>query len=222
MSITEYFGDWLNIIPEKMLNKYRNMLMQATLNGIPIEPNAFKTFRCFKETKPENVKIVLLGQDPYFDGRATGLAFANEINESVESLSPSLQVIKDSVLSLANSNELPKFDPSLVGWAKQGILLLNSALSVRRGCPGSHAEAWRPFIERVITGISAETNCCFVLLGKAAWTFKDCIFESDRGVFMEYHPAYYARNKAKMPNTIWKNMLDYVKRNYNTELKLYD
>ena len=214
------FGEWMKFIDEDMLLKYRNMLMQCTLNNVPIEPSPEKVFRCFKRTKAEDLKVVILGQDPYFDGSATGLAFANAADRKV--LSPSLKVIKDSVLSLVDSKESPIFDSTLEGWAKQGILLLNSALTVRRGEPGSHMKAWRPFIERLLVAISGKTNACFLLFGKTAWSFKDCIFDNDRGVFMEYHPAYYARNNTPMPNTIWKNMLEYVQKHYEVSLRLYE
>lgn len=216
----EVFGKWMDFIDESMLLRYRNMLMQCTLNNIPIEPSPERVFSCFKHTKAENLKVVILGQDPYFDGSATGLAFANNADKKV--LSPSLKVIKDSVLSLVDSKESPIFDPTLESWAKQGILLLNSALTVRRGEPGSHMKAWKPFIERLLVAISGKTNACFLLFGKTAWSFKDCIFENDRGVFMEYHPAYYARNNIPMPDTIWKNMLNYVQENYGVSLKLYE
>ena len=216
----EVFGKWMDFIDESMLLRYRNMLLQCTLNNVPIEPSPERVFSCFKHTKAEDLKVVILGQDPYFDGSATGLAFANTADRKV--LSPSLKVIKDSVLSLANSEENPKFDQTLKSWAEQGILLLNSALTVRRGEPGSHMKAWRPFIERLLVAISGKTNACFLLFGKTAWAFKDCIFENDRGVFMEYHPAYYARNNTPMPNTVWKNMLEYVQKNYEVNLKLYE
>lgn len=216
----EVFGKWMDFIDENMLLRYRNMLMQCTLNNVPIEPSPERVFSCFKHTKAENLKVVILGQDPYFDGSATGLAFANTADRKV--LSPSLKVIKDSVLSLVDSEENPKFDQTLESWAEQGILLLNSALTVRRGEPGSHMKAWRPFIERLLVAISGNTNACFLLFGKTAWTFKDCIFDNDRGVFMEYHPAYYARNNTPMPNTVWKNMLEYVQENFKVSLKLYE
>lgn len=216
----EVFGKWMDFIDESILLRYRNMLMQCTLNNVPIEPSPEKVFSCFKRTKVEDLKVVILGQDPYFDGSATGLAFANTADRKV--LSPSLKVIKDSVLSLVDSKESPIFDSTLESWAEQGILLLNSALTVRRGEPGSHMKAWKPFIERLLVAISGKTNACFLLFGKTAWSFKDCIFDNDRGVFMEYHPAYYARNNTTMPNTIWKNMLEYVQENYGVSLKLYE
>ena len=197
--------------------------MDATLQGTPIEPCPEKVLHCFRNLQPNDVKVVLLGQDPYSDGNATGLAFANDpTKEGFKKLSPSLQVIKDSVLSLTDSKDLPIFDPTLERWAEQGILLLNSALTVRRGVPGSHMDAWKPLIERVLVALSGETNACFLLFGKAAWSFKDCIFDNTRGVFMEYHPAYYARNNMPMPNTIWKNTIDYVQENFGVKLRLYD
>ena len=165
--IEDVFGDWVSLIGKEMFLKYRNMLMDATLKNIPIEPDPARVFHALRTVQPKDVKAVILGQDPYFDGSATGLAFANAADRKV--LSPSLKVIKDSVLSLVDSKESPIFDSTLESWAEQGILLLNSALTVRRGEPGSHMKAWRPFIERLLVAISAQTNACFLLFGKIAW-----------------------------------------------------
>jgi len=218
----DVFGEWVPLIGEEYFTKYRNMLMQATVNGIPIEPNPALTFHCLRFLQPDDVKVVILGQDPYPDGKATGLAFANDIiQDAPELMSPSLRVIRESVLSLSKLEDFATFDPSLESWEKQGILLLNSALTVKRGEPGSHTLAWKPFIERLLVGISAHTNAYFLLFGKTAWSFKDCIFDNARGVAMEYHPAYYARNNIPMPNACWKEMLRYVEENFGTTLHLY-
>jgi uracil-DNA glycosylase len=219
----EVFGKWMDFIDESMLLRYRNMLLQCTLNNVPIEPSPERVFSCFRHTKAEDLKVVILGQDPYFDGSATGIAFANDFTKTgIKKISPSLNVIMQSVISLSDNPKSVIFDPTLESWAKQGILLLNSALTVRRGEPGSHMKAWKPFIERLLVAISGKTNACFLLLGKTAWAFKDCIFDNGRGVFMEYHPAYYARNNTPMPNTVWKNMIGYVQENYGVTLKLYE
>ena len=218
--MNEAFKKWWAFLDDKQVLKYRKMLMDATLNGIPIEPDPAKVFHCFRVTPADELKVVILGQDPYPDGSATGLAFANPADKNP--ISPSLRVIKDSVLSLAKPEENPIFDQTLENWAKQGILLLNSALTVKRGQPGSHMLAWKPFIEKLLVSISAQTNACFLLFGKPAWEFKDCIFDKDRGVYMEYHPAYYARLSIPMPNIVWKQMLEYVQDNFGTSLKLYE
>ena len=223
MTIKEYFGDWLEHMDETQLENYRKMIMKVAASGIPVEPAPTKVFRCFRETDPHNIKAVILGQDPYSDGSATGLAFANNLNETgIKKISPSLNVIIKSVISLSDNPKNAIFDTTLESWANQGILLLNSALTVRKGAVGSHLDAWKPFIERLLVSISANTNACFLLFGKVAWEFKDCIFDNSRGVFMEYHPAYYARNNVPMPNTIWKNMIEYVQENFGTTLNLYE
>lgn len=217
-----YMLDWLNYMDSQRLEKYADALLQCKTGGIPIEPEpSYNTvFRCFSFFKPQDTKVVLLGQDPYPDGSATGLAFANRADKNP--ISQSLRVLKDSVLSLVDSKESPIFDQTLESWAKQGILLLNSALTVKRGQPGSHTEAWKPFIERLITGLSADTNCCFLLFGKQAWEFTNCIFDKERGVFYEYHPAYYSRCGKQMPGDIWKKMFDYVSEVFGTTIKLYE
>ena len=59
----EVFGKWMDFIDEDMLLRYRSMLMQCTLNNVPIEPSTEKVFHCFKSTKAEDLKVVVLGQD---------------------------------------------------------------------------------------------------------------------------------------------------------------
>ena len=59
----EVFGKWMDFIDEDMLLRYRSMLMQCTLNNVPIEPSPEKVFRCFKHTNAEDLKVVVLGQD---------------------------------------------------------------------------------------------------------------------------------------------------------------
>ena len=107
---TQTFGDWLPLIGDTLLLKYRKMLMDATLREIPIEPSPEKVFHCFRTLQPNDVKVVILGQDPYPDGKATGLAFANDsVQDAPELMSPSLKVIRESVLSLAKLEEFPIF-----------------------------------------------------------------------------------------------------------------
>lgn len=217
------FKEWMPLIGETNLLKYRKMLMDSVYRKIPIEPSPDKVFRCFERLQPNDVKVVILGQDPYPDGKATGLAFANDVSpDAPELMSPSLKVIRDSVLSLTDSKNLLTFDPTLESWEKQGVLLLNSALTVRAGEPGSHAAAWKPFIERLLVAFSAQSKACFLLFGKQAWSFKSCVFDHNVGVFEEYHPAYYARNAVQMPNTIWKNTINYLKETFDVDLKLYE
>lgn len=224
MTTEEYFGDWLDIIPKSNILTYTKMLMQAQLNGIPIEPkDGFGVFKAFNRTPLESCKAVILGQDPYFDGSATGLAFANDVErKDFSKVSPSLSVIKNSVISLAKSEDLINFDFSLESWAAQGILLLNSALTVRRGVPGSHTEAWKPFIKLVAKNLSTyKPRIFWILFGKQAWDFKEYI-NPKSPILMEYHPAFYARNNKEMSPNVWEKLIDYYQQEYNQDLLLYE
>ena len=220
----DYFGGWLEVIDKNLLQKYENMLMQAVVNGISFEPapeNVFKAFHCCPY---ENCCAVILGQDPYPQkGVATGIAFGNDLKKS-PSLSPSLGVILNSLTR--NSEDLPIFDTTLESWERQGILLLNSSLTVKTDKPGSHAEAWRPFIKSFVEKLSEKKPSLFwMLLGKQAWEFKKYIKGGNDGKFgnivTDYHPAFYARNNKVMPQSTWDKMIDHADVVFNRHLTLY-
>ena len=218
----DYFGKWLRVIPNALLLKYQNMLMQATLNGISFEPNGGKVFKAFKECHLDDCKAVLLFQDPYPQhGIATGIACANDKeSKDFKKVSPSLQVLKNSVLSFEGKKEDANFDLSLLSWEKQGILMLNSALTVQTDRPGSHSDAWKPFIAHTLWNLGLyKPNLFFGLFGRQAWDFERFLPKEAKVVY-EYHPAYYARNNASMPVKMWQELTDYCRETFNQELSL--
>lgn len=222
--IRKAFGGWTDILIEAGIAKYRKMLFTCELNNIPIEPASGKVFHCFKACPKEKLCWVILGQDPYpQEGVATGLAFGNDVTrDGFKDISPSLKVIRNSVLSLYDSDKNAIFDESLESWANQGILLLNSALTVRRGIPGSHQQAWRPFIEKVIKGILKDNpQCCFLLLGAQAQIFIPIIQRAKGAYFTAPHPAKFVREGKDMPPRVWKDCLEYVRLTFGRELKLW-
>ena len=225
MEAQTYLSDWLTIIPENYFKTYNKMLLEAQLNGIPIEPkDGFGVFKAFNRTPLHECKAVILGQDPYpQEGVSTGLAFGNDIvQDAPEIMSPSLKVIRESVLSLAKFMEFPTFDPSLESWAAQGILLLNSALTVRRNTPGSHTAAWRPFVQKVVQALSNyNPDIMWLMFGKQAWGFEEFLNPKSPRI-LEYHPAYYARNGLDMNGVIWEKLIQYYKDKFNTDLHLYE
>lgn len=224
-SETECFKGWLKVIDPALLKKYADMVMQAVLNNIPFEPQPERVFQAFRVCPYEKCCAVILGQDPYPQkGVSTGIAFGNDLTRN-PTLSPSLGVILNSVARY--SEDLPNFDTTLESWEKQGILMLNSSLTVRTNEPGSHSAAWKPFIKSLIERLSEEKPDLFwILLGKQAWEFKDYIkngsTEKNGNIVMEYHPAYYARNDKPMPQDVWKKMIDYVNIHFRKNLILYD
>lgn len=139
-------------------------------------PKKEDIFNAFKYCPYEKCRVVLLGQDPYHDffdnaPRAQGLSFANPSGTHFGTMSPSLKIMHGEL-----ENDLKKlvvdFDPTLKNWAAQGVLLLNTALTVQKGNANSHKALWQPFTKRVIEFIDRELNPIWILLGKQAQTYK--------------------------------------------------
>lgn len=200
----EVLKDWEPILRNSVLNTPST---NFTINFVHTEykhksvfPNKKDIFRAFKLTSFNDVRVIIVGQDPYPNKRATGVAFGNEEEDSLSMLSPSLEKIRDCVETTVYDGLRLDFDPTLVSWAKQGVLLLNSALTVREGEPGSHTLQWRGFIKGVLREISAnKTGVVFLLLGSTAFSFAGDIDKKNNHVFKYYHPAFSARR-----NEDWK------------------
>ena len=133
----------------------------------PVYPPADDVFAAFRLTPFASVRAVILGQDPYHrPGRAHGLAFS--VPDGSAPLPPSLRNIRAELLSDVG---LPSpASGSLVPWARHGVLLLNTALTVREGIPGSHGGGfWNPFVDGVIAAIASKPEpVAFLLWGRRA------------------------------------------------------
>lgn len=153
-------------------------------------------FEAFRLTKLDDIKVVILGQDPYHgDGQAHGLAFSNPDGVTPQ---PSLRNIFKEIESEKNVFFVRKSDKvnNLSYWAKQGVLLLNCALTVRKGCPASHVNIWEPFTDVIIYEIvSRLTNVVFMLWGSFAEGKKDLIKGKRHLVLKASHPSPLSYNK---------------------------
>lgn len=200
MDIKEYFGNWLKVIDPKIF--YTSLV---TINEIYAQkkvcPNQVDVFKAFRLCKYEDCRIVFLGQDPYPQYNvATGILFGNNSSVSEKNWSPSLKIVKDSLLSNSISYKSINFDPTLENWAKQGILMLNSALTVEVNKVGSHSLIWRPFISKLLYNLSINNpSIIYVLFGSTAASFTPYITKCSH-IFKVKHPAYYARIGRQMPN----------------------
>jgi uracil-DNA glycosylase len=179
---------WSAILADLLSSEYMGKLMTKVKEEYrlgPVYPDKPNVFRAFRETPWENLRVVILGQDPYHNGSATGLAFANV----GESISPSLKKIEDLHHRYGIDNSHFVFDPSLESWAAQGVLLLNTALTVQKGKAGSHTKYWKKFTEAVLETISKNRpDCIFMLWGNDAKAFKP--FLGSCRVLEYVHPAY--------------------------------
>lgn len=222
MTLEEYFGDWIHVLDMKELNNVMGRL-SVEYRKKPICPNQPDVFRAFELCPLKDLKVVMLGQDPYPQkGVATGILFGNRADVSEEDLSPSLKVVKEAAINFEVPHNCITFDQTLESWAKQGILMINSALTVEMNRIGSHVMLWRPFIVRLLSNLSKhDTGIVYVLFGKQAQTFKPYINEKFNHIFEVEHPAYFARTGKKMPYELFVNVSNTVKGIYGIPLTWY-
>jgi uracil-DNA glycosylase len=175
----------------------------------PVFPHPSKVFRAFELVKPSEVKVVILGQDPYHTpGVADGLAFStlpgNQIPPSL------LNIFKEIAEEFAISRPT---DPDLTRWAAQGVLLLNASLSVRSGEANSHSDmGWHLFTDAVISAISnTEEHVVFMLWGAFAGKKEAMIDWSKHLVLTSPHPSPLSAHRGFLGNNHFKLANEYLK-----------
>lgn len=168
---------WTDIInPEavKISNELIARVKQETKEGKTILPHPKDIFKALILTPPEKVKVCIIGQDPYpTPGMANGLAFS--VNPDVILYPKTLQNMFYELKCDIKKGEPPNGD--LTPWAKQGVLLLNSSLTVYAGKPNSCANwGWQRFTTGVVDAVvQLPQPVVFILWGRAAFAFKDRI-----------------------------------------------
>lgn len=223
MTIEEYFGDWAKVIDLKEVEKIMKRL-SGTKRICPMQKDIFKAFNL---CSMHALKVCIIGQDPYPTIRnnmpvATGIAFANSSDTPESSYSPSLEVLRASVIDFTIPHRTIIFDPSLEKWEEQGVLLLNSALTCITGIPGSHALLWKPFMKNFLTKLSRyTTGIVYVLMGSSAQYLEPYINKELNYVIRIRHPAWYVRNKKRMPSDIWYQINDIIKGQNGNEIEWY-
>jgi len=153
----------------------------------PIYPPAALRYEAFKQTPFEQVKVVILGQDPYHGpGQAHGLSFSVPLGEKIP---PSLRnIYKELQHDLGIE---PAAHGCLADWAKQGVLLLNATLTVEEKNAGAHQKrGWETFTDAAITALNAHRQgLVFMLWGKYARDKGACIDENRHLVLRSVHPS---------------------------------
>lgn len=222
MTLEEYFGRWMRVIDKRELESVLSKL-GPEYKRKPICPAQSNVFKAFEVCPYDKLKVVMLGQDPYPQkGVATGILFGNKEGTRDEDLSPSLQIIKEAAINFEIPHNCIIFDPTLESWAKQGILMINSALIVEMNKIGSHVMLWRPFIASLLKKLSEnETGIIYVLFGKQAQTFKPYINKQFNTVLEENHPAYFARTGEAMPHTVFEQISKLTKGMYGMPITWY-
>jgi len=166
-------------------------LAAARKKGIVIYPESPNVFRAFRVTPYERVKAVILGQDPYHDGNATGLAF-----DCGKHVTPSMKKLHEGYDAQFPSHfNTEVMDGKLETWAERGVFLLNTALTVRQGQPASHLQNWHVFTVAVIGALNRRTQephnlppPVYLLMGKMAQQYAQLIDDTSPIIKVE-HPA---------------------------------
>ena len=205
MTIDEYFGDWMKVLDRNETMKIMGWL--RTVNKETLCPNIKDVFKAFKLCPYNKCRVIFVGQDPYPQrGVAQGVLFGNSSDTPENKLSPSLQIIKESVINFEIPHNLITFDPTLESWAKQDILMINSALTTEVGKIGVHMMKWRPFMIAFLKQMSMiNPGIIYVLFGNQAQILEPYISKNNYVLKIE-HPAYFARTNKKMPYHIWKDI----------------
>ena len=154
--------------------------------GSKIYPSKEDIFKAFLLTPLSRVRVVILGQDPYHgEGQATGLAFSVPAHEK---LPPSLRNIFRELQD--DCGRAPEHG-DLSGWAQQGVLLLNTSLTVRAGEAASHSRlGWQHFTDHIIRMVNDHASpSAFLLWGAHAWKKKPLICDPKHLVLTSAHPS---------------------------------
>ena len=187
---------WKKVLEKEFQTDYFNNISLKTreeYSKFVCYPPGSKLFRAFDECSFNKLKVVIIGQDPYHgENQANGLCFS--VDDGVEK-PPSLKNIFKELNTSFTKNERTNSD--LSDWSNQGVLLLNSILSVRRKFPGSHRHiGWEEFTENVIKIISKEkVNLVFMLWGNYAKNKEKFIHDNNHLVLKSGHPSPLSANK---------------------------
>ncbi len=189
-------NDW-DIVLSNILNDDTFKILHTNIINLydhsEIYPDKKLIFNAFKITSFNDVKVVILGQDPYHgEGEAHGLSFS--VNEGVK-IPPSLKNIYNELYSDLNIEI--STNGNLEKWAKQGVLLMNSVLTVEKDKPASHKNiGWNILTDNVIKSLNEkETPVVFILWGNFAKEKKKLITNPKHLILESVHPSpFSARN----------------------------
>ena len=194
---------WKDIF-KKHENLIKDIFESSLIYQLPIYPPENLIFKVF-EIDVKEIKILLLGQDPYHSyGQANGLAFS--VNNGVN-IPPSLQNIYKELKNTYPERDYTFSHGNLERWFhEEKIFLLNASLTVLQGRPGIFITNWKPFTNDIIKFVNDNNKTCvFVLLGNFAKAKKIFIDYPDR-IIMGVHPSPLSANRGFIGSKIYKEI----------------
>lgn len=194
---SEGFHKFMSVID----NEYKNNICYPEYDHI---------FNALKLTPYKNVKVVILGQDPYHgEGEAHGLSFS--VQEGIK-MPPSLQNIYKE---LYNDLGIKNISTDLTGWAKEGVLLLNSILTVRKDSPLSHKDlGWQLLTDHIIKLLNLkEEPIVFILWGSYARSKKEFITNKRHLIIESPHPSPLSASRGFFGSKPFSKTNNFLKKN---------
>jgi uracil-DNA glycosylase len=191
-STIQLHPSWLEHLKEEFQKEYmlnlKKKLLELKNKKIIFYPQGDKIFNAFNLTPLNNVKVVILGQDPYHGpNQAHGLCFS--VPQSVKPPPSLVNIFKE--LESDTGKKRNYHDGNLEHWARQGVFLLNTTLTVEKSKPLSHRDyGWSEFTDRVISLISDKLdNIVFILWGSFAQSKKQLIDSNKHLILTAPHPS---------------------------------
>lgn len=192
MILTELGKGWQGALAEELQKPYFFEILrrlEQEVERFKVFPQRDFVFRALREVDFGQVRVVILGQDPYHGpGQAIGFSFA--VPNTLAKKPPSLRnIFKEMASDLGVAPSLERSE--LSGWARQGVLLLNTVLTVREGEPLSHRGiGWETFTDAVIKALDARPEpLVFLLWGAHARQKKALVTQSRHRVIESAHPS---------------------------------
>lgn len=188
---------WLAVLEEEFEKPYfkaiKQFLLEEHRKGYTVYPPGPEIFNAFNSCPFEEVKVVIIGQDPYHGpGQAHGLCFS--VKDGVKPPPSLVNIFKE--LHSDIGMEIPQ-SGNLQKWANQGVFLLNAFLTVRASSPASHSKiGWEQFTDAVIKKLSDErVGLIFMLWGKFAMEKSALIDGSKHHILTAPHPSPFSANR---------------------------
>ena len=211
-------NDWdivlKNMFESNEFKSFYNNIMSLYDKEV-VYPLKENLFNALKLTPYKDVKVVIVGQDPYHgEGEAHGLSFS--VQEGVK-LPPSL---KNIFKELEDDLGIKNINGDLTKWAKEGVLLLNSCLTVKKDSPSSHSKlGWDKYTDEIIKQLnSREEPIVFILWGKFAEGKKDLITNKKHLVLVSAHPSPFSARRGFFGSKVFSKTNEFLKKNNIKEI----
>lgn len=211
---------WSYLLKEEFQKKYFQKLelfVSEAYQNTLVYPPAEHVFKAFESCSLLNLKVVIIGQDPYHgQGQAHGLSF------SVDHGVPIPPTLRNIFKELKSDLNVPiPTSGNLAHWANQGVFLLNATLTVQSKSPGSHQkQGWEEFTDHVIGLISEQkSNVVFILWGAFAQKKMNLINETKHLIIRSVHPSPFSARNGFFGSKPFSKTNDYLTKHSQEAIK---